>query len=325
VEYARLGSGCAVSRLGFGCALASGYDYGPVDEAAWIDTVRASLDLGVNFFDVADVYGFGRAEELLSCALGERRHTVALATKCGLTWDGERRVRRDASRAHLARAVEGSLRRLRVDSITLYQLHWPDPGTPLEDTVRALMSFRDEGKIQHIGMSNVTFDQLKSLEAAVPVDCVQVGYNLLCRSAESELFAWSGANRASIVAHSSLARGLLGGKRGPGTRFEGSDTREGSQYFSRDGQEQKQKLIEGLERVSERSGRSVPAVALRWILDHSEITSALAGMRNQAQLEENVQAADWRLAPEDYDLLSSLSTACPGSLEGTLARRTPKP
>jgi aryl-alcohol dehydrogenase-like predicted oxidoreductase len=323
VEYARLGhEGCLISRVGFGCAAAGGYDYGPVDEPAWMEAVQASLDRGVNFFDVADVYGFGRAEELLSHALGEQRHTVALATKAGLAWDSEGRVRRDATRTCLARALDDSLRRLRVDSITLYQLHWPDPATPLLDSMEALMSFRDAGKIQHIGMSNVSLEQLQSLQAAFPVDAFQVGYNLLCRSAENDLFRWSSANHASILAHSGLARGLLGGKRRPGSRFEGSDTRGRSKYFSPDGQMQKQKLIEALEELGERTGRSVAAVALRWVLDHEEVTSVLAGVRNRAQLDENVGAADWRLASDDYQLLSSLSAACPGSLEGALARRT---
>jgi aryl-alcohol dehydrogenase-like predicted oxidoreductase len=321
VEYARLGSGCEVSRLGFGCAAAGGYDYGPVDETAWTNAIRASLDRGVNLFDVADIYWFGRAEELLSRALADERHTVVLATKCGLAWDSQGMVRRDASRKHLAQALDGSLKRLRVESITLYQLHWPDPSTPLEDALEAMMSFRDAGKIRHIGISNVSFEQLQWVQAAIPVECVQIGYNLLCRSAESELFAWSGSNRASILAHSGLARGLLGGKRRPGSRFEGTDTRKQSGYFSRNGQEEKQRLIEGLEEVSKRTGRGVAAVALRWILNRPEVTSVLAGMRNQAQLEENVGAVDWRLTQEDHDLLSSLSAACPGSLEGALARR----
>jgi aryl-alcohol dehydrogenase-like predicted oxidoreductase len=322
MEYAPLGSGGrAISRLGFGSAPASGYDYGWVDESAWIETVRASLDRGMNFFDVADVYGFGRAEELLSRALGDDRHRVALGTKFGLAWDSRGTVRRDASPAYLARALEASLRRLRVDSITLYQLHWPDPATPLEETVAALISFRDAGKIQSIGISNISGEQLQTLQGALQVDCVQVGYNLLCRNAESELFAWSSANRTSILAHTGLARGLLAGKRRIDSRFVGHDTREQSRYFSRDGQEQKQKLIAALEQVSARTGHSVAAVALRWVLDHPEVTSVLAGMKNPAQLEENAGAAGWRLAPEDFDLLSKLSAACPGSLEGALARR----
>jgi len=324
MEYSNLGgSTCEVSRLCFGCGPASGYDYGTIDESAWMAAVRGALDRGINFFDVADVYGFGRAEELLSRALGDDRHRVRLCTKFGLAWDGHGTVRRDASRAHLARALDDSLRRLRVDSITLYQLHWPDPAMPLEETVAALMSSRDAGKIQHIGLSNVTAQQLQSVQRVQQVDSVQAGYNLLCRSAESELFAWSSVNRISILAHSGLARGLLAGKRSMGSRFEGRDTRGQSSYFSREGQEQKQKLIEALEQVGQRTRRSASAVALRWVLDHPEVTSVLAGMKNLAQLEENAEAADWQLAPEDFDLLSKQSASCLGSLEGALARRRP--
>jgi aryl-alcohol dehydrogenase-like predicted oxidoreductase len=330
MEYAALGSrGCRVSRIGFGCAAASGYDYGQVDEGAWTKTVRAALDHGINFFDVADVYGFGRAEELLSRALGEQRHQVVLATKFGLAWDSQGSVRRDASPEHIEHALNESLRRLRVDSIALYQLHWPDPATPLEEVLEILKHFQHEGKIQCIGLSNVTLNQLEAhskgpLESGngVPsIDSVQVAYNLLCRSIEEDILAWCESRQIAILAHSGLARGLLSGKRSPGFRFEGPDTRNQSGYFALEGQEQKQALVEALREVGRRTGCSPSAVALRWVLDHRQITSVMVGMNNPTQLEENLQSVGWRLPPADYDLLTLRSASCPGSLAGSLAHR----
>ena len=139
MEYRRLGkTPISISRIGFGGGPAGGYDYGPVDEGEWRSAVHAALDSGINFFDVANVYGLGRVEELLSLALGERRHDVVIATKCGLVWDRSRKVHRDLRKRTVMQSIEASLRRLRVDTISLYQIHWPDPATPIEETMETL-------------------------------------------------------------------------------------------------------------------------------------------------------------------------------------------
>lgn len=326
MEHARLGAGnYLISRVGFGCAPISGYDYGPVDETAWIATVRAALDNGINFFDVADVYGFGRGEELLSSALGEQRHKVALATKFGLVWDSHGAVSRDSSPERIKHALNESLRRLRVDSITLYQLHWPDGVTPLDAVLEVLLRFREEGKIQFIGVSNVSVGQLESVYPAHRIDSVQVPYNLLCRGIENTFITWCDSKATSVLAHSGLARGLLSGKRSQDFHFEGLDTRSRSAYFADSGREEKQQLIEALFEVGKRVGCSPSAVALRWLLDQRAVTSVLVGMKGVAQLEENLRAVGWCLSNDDYQRLSSLSASCPGSLAGSLAQRGSQP
>lgn len=325
MEYARLGTGCLISRVGFGCAPASGYDYGPLDESAWIDSVRASLDLGVTLFDVADVYGFGRAEELLSKALGARRHEVVLATKFGLAWDNKGRVTRDSSPKRIALALTESLRRLRVDSITLYQLHWPDLVTPLEDVLEVLHACQDAGKIRFIGVSNIPLDRLPQACRTQPVDSVQIGFNLLCRGVEDGFLDWCSSTYTSVLAHSGLARGLLSGKRQAGSHFGGTDTRKSSSYFSTERLAEKQKLVQALSDIGQRNGRTASAVALRWVLDHPQVASVIVGMKNPSQLCDDVQAVGWRLAPDEYKLLSSLSAACPGSLESGVARMIANP
>lgn len=320
MEFSRIGAAdCAVSRLGFGCAAASNYDYGPLDEAAWIDAVHAALDAGINFFDVAGVYGFGHAEHLLSRALGSKRHEVIIATKGGLKWDGRGRLSRDASGQQIVQDLDDSLRRLRLDVISLYQVHWPDPQTPLEETLDALARSQSEGKIRFIGLSNCSLECMQRARQTHRIDSLQVPYNLLSRDVENGVLAWCQAHETSVLAHSGLARGLLSGKRPLGSQFQANDTRARSSYFSHQGRRQKQSLLGALDRLSERTGRSVSSISLRWILDDPRVSAVLVGIKGRAQLEENLHALGWRLDVSDRELLATLSDACPRGLAGTPA------
>jgi aryl-alcohol dehydrogenase-like predicted oxidoreductase len=320
MEFSRLGAtDCAVSRLGFGCAAASNYDYGPLDEAAWIEAIHAAVDAGINFFDVAGVYGFGHAEHLLSRALGNKRHGVIIATKGGLKWDGQGRVSRDASRQQIAQDLEDSLRRLRLDIIPLYQLHWPDPRTPLVETLEALARAQREGKIRYVGVSNFSLESMQEAHWKLTIESLQVPYSLLFRDIEDGILSWCQTNETSVLAHSGLARGLLSGKRPLGSRFQANDTRRRSFYFSDEGRAQKQSLLVALNRLSERTGRSVSSISLRWILDEPRVSTILVGIKSRVQLEENLQALGWRLDASDRELLCTLSDACPSGLAGTPA------
>ena len=320
MEYRKLGStDCLISRLGFGCAPASGYDYGPVDESSWIDAVQAALDCGVNFFDVAEVYGFGHVEELLSRALGEKRHDVVIATKCGLVWDEHLQVRRDCSPRRVIQALDDSLRRLRVDVIPLYQIHWPDPDTPIEETLDALALCQKHGKIRHIGVSNFPMELLRQASEISRIDSLQFAYNLLAREVETDILPWCGATNTSGLAHSGLARGLLTGKRPMGSRFEGRDTRNRSPYFSEEGRAQKEHLLDTLRQLGQRNGRSVSSVALRWVLENPQVSAVLVGIKTREQLEDNLGAVGWQLESTDRELLTRISTLCPGGQAGVPA------
>jgi aryl-alcohol dehydrogenase-like predicted oxidoreductase len=317
MEFAPIGTtNCKVSRLGFGCAAASNYDYGPLDEAAWIDAVTAAVDAGINFFDVAGVYGFGHAEHMLSRALGDKRHKLVIATKGGLKWDDRRRVTRDASPQQIFQDIDDSLRRLRLDVIPLYQLHWPDPRTPLADTLDALARAQREGKIRYIGVSNLSLESVQKAQRKLRIDSLQVPYSLLCRDIEDGILSWCHTNQTSVLAHSGLARGLLSGKRPLGFSFQANDTRARSSYFSDEGRPQKQTLLSALELLSARTGRSVSSISLRWILDEPRVSTVLVGIKNRVQLEENLQALGWSLDVSDRQLLCTLSDACPRGLAG---------
>lgn len=320
MEYATLGkAGPSISRIGFGCGPAGGYDYGPVDEAEWCAAVRLAIERGVNFFDVADVYGFGRAEELLSHALAEKRRDVVIATKCGLTWNASGKVRRDLSRQSVLRALDASLRRLQIDTIPLYQIHWPDPAVPIEAVMETLARCQDEGKIRCLGVGNLSLDLLKRAYSVRPFDSQQVAFNLLSRDAELELFPWSEWADVSNIAHSGLARGFLAGRE-PGEKpFIGTDTRRNSPYFSPFGQLEKAQLLNAIRETSSKAGKPLPSVAIRWILDHPQIGAVLIGIKSRKQMEENLEAVGWRLAKDTHHLLSRLSSACPAGLKGVPA------
>ncbi|HTW22672.1 MAG TPA: aldo/keto reductase [Candidatus Baltobacteraceae bacterium] len=317
MEYRHLGkTSLSISRIGFGCGPASGYDYGPVDEAEWRAAVSLAFDRGVNFFDVADVYGFGRAEEMLAEALGEKRREVVIASKCGLAWDSAGRVRRDLSRANVLRAVEESLRRLRLDSIPLYQIHWPDPAIPIEEVMETLGRCQDQGKIRHIGVGNFSLELLSRAYAIRAFDSQQVAFNLLSREPEREIFPWCDSVFVSNIAHSGLARGFLAGRELAGLPFHASDTRRRSPYFSASGSAEKARLVNAIRKTSAETGKPLPSIAIRWILDHPQVTSVLIGIKTRRQAEENLEAIGWRFTTQTHHMLSRLSSACPSGLAG---------
>jgi aryl-alcohol dehydrogenase-like predicted oxidoreductase len=317
MEYHQLARTLAtVSRIGFGCGPASGYDYGLINEAEWRLTVEAALENGINLFDVADVYGFGRAEEMLSEALGSRRHNVVIATKCGLVWDGEGRVHRDLSRESVFRSVEASLRRLRLDVIPLYQIHWPDERTPIEETLDALAHCQKQGKIRHVGVCNFPVDLLRKAYSVHPFQSEQVAFNLLCRDPEGELFPWCNSQGIGIFAHSGLARGFLSGHYAPGDGSWLRDTRRNSPYFSGEARREKQELLDAIATIARETGRSFPSIAIRWVLENPSVSAVLVGAKNRRQLNENLQAVGWQLEAKSFQVLGELSLRCPNRLAG---------
>ena len=226
MDYIRLGmTDLRISRIGFGCAPMGGYDYGKVIDDESIKAVRKALNSGINFFDTADIYGLGHAEEVLSRALGNDRHKVVIATKFGLAWDKEGNVTRDCSPNRVVAALESSLKRLKIDTIQLYQIHWTDSVTPIEETIGALLKCQQEGKVKYIGFSNVEPQLIEKAQKIGKIDSMQSSYNLLNRLAEREILPYCHAANIAFIAHSPLARGYLTGKYDEGQSFTATDTR----------------------------------------------------------------------------------------------------
>lgn len=309
MEYTTLGeSGLRVSRLAFGCEALGGYDWGKVDDQESIAAVRRALDLGINFFDTADVYGLGRSEEMLSRALGARRREVVIATKFGINWElypggGRARTFRDSSPKRVVEALEGSLRRLKLDSIPLYQVHWADPDVSVRDTMEALVKCQEQGKIQHIGYSNATCKALYEAHQIHQLASLEVPYNLGDRTIEEGTIPCCMELGIGVLAYEPFAQGLLTGKYDRNSKFGEDDRRHRLKHFQGIELERYLKIVDMLKKIALRYGRSPAQVALRWVLDNTSITAAIVGIKTPDQADENVCALGWELSPADVAYL----------------------
>jgi len=289
-------SGVAASRIGLGTWAIGGWMWGGTDEAEAIATIRTALDRGITLIDAAPVYGFGRSEEIVGKALAEGglRDRVVIATKTGLAWkDG--RVFRDSRPASIRREVEASLRRLRTDVIDLYQVHWPDLETSIAQTARALEDLKRAGKIRIIGVSNYTPGQMESFRAVADLDAVQSPYNLFEREIEADVLPYAGRAGLAVLSYGALCRGLLAGRMTQDTKFEGDDLRKLDPKFRMPAFGRYLAAVRALsEFAHERFGKSVTALAVRWVLDQGR-TIALWGARHPAQLDPIAEVDGWRL------------------------------
>lgn len=305
MEYIALAD-LKISRIIFGCESLGGTDWGKVDVPAVQAAVAHAWDRGVTAFDVADVYGLGRAESALTEALGPRRHDAVIITKFGVNWragkDGSRaETFRDASPAHAKEAAENSLRRLKIDCIPLYLVHWPDPRTPLEETIGALEELKAAGKIRHYGLSNFPAAQIRGGPAAA-----ELAYSLISNgAAEKELLAACRKQGLATLAYGVLAQGLLTGKYGADANFGADDRRHRLGQFQQAAWEKNGPLLARLRATAEKYGKTMAQVAIRWTLDNPDLSCAIVGAKSACQVDANLGAMGWRLTPEDYDALGA--------------------
>ena len=296
MEYTRLGkTDLMASRIGFGCWAIGGHGWGRVDDEESIRSIRRALELGVNLFDTADVYGLGHSEEVLRRGLGEDRKRVVIATKFGLRWDSEARITRDISPQRVTEALEGSLRRLDIDAIPLYFIHGPDNSTPIEATMGALVRCQESGKVLHIGCSNLPLETVRRARAISPVTGLQSSYNIVDRTAEQTVIPFCRELGISLITFSSLAQGLLTGKYGSRVAFGEQDIRKRSQYFAEERAVDNMEIVMRTAAVARRLGVTPAQVALRWLLDNPHVACALTGIKRSGQIEENAGATGWEL------------------------------
>ncbi len=297
METIRIGtSGLAASRIALGTWAIGGWMWGgntDLDES--IATIRSAIERGITLIDTAPVYGFGRSEEIVGMALsGGLRRRALIATKVGLEWhDGK--VWRNSSPARIRVEIEESLRRLRTDYIDLYQVHWPDPLVPIQETAGALASLLKEGKIRAIGVSNFSPAQMAQFREVAPIHSVQPPYNLFEREAEGGVLPYAARHDMAVLAYGSLCRGLLTGKITYATQFKGDDLRRNDPKFHEPRFTQYLAAVASLDRLArERYGLDVLALAVRWVLDQGE-TIALWGARRPTQLDPIGSAMGWEL------------------------------
>jgi methylglyoxal reductase len=306
VEQRRFGDTDLVcSALGFGTWELSTTQYGDIDVDEASQAVNEAIDRGITLFDTAEVYGPYHSEEILGQALGRRRQDVVLVTKVGFRYDQENKVAgRDSSSASVIAHAEGCLRRLGTDYIDLLLIHWPDHDTPIPETMGALEQLKAAGKIRHYGVSNYTSEMMEICEGHGHLAANQVGYNMFDRRMEALVLPYCLERKIGFMAYGTLAYGLLTGAFTPETKFVDWDWRsKGKAFrlplFEREDFIKELWVVERLRALAARDDKSVAQLAIAWVLGHPAVTVALVGMRNSAELQENVAAVDWKLSAED--------------------------
>jgi aryl-alcohol dehydrogenase-like predicted oxidoreductase len=283
------------------------YGWGPQDDTVSIDTILKAMELGVNWIDTAAVYGCGHSEEVTGQALRRMGHKPFVATKCGLLWNSKREKINNLTRVSIRRECDDSLKRLQVDRIDLYQMHWPIPDNQIEEAWEAMAHCVEEGKVRFLGACNVTIQQIERLQKVWPVAAIQMPYSLLSRSIEKDILDYCGKNGIGVVCYSPMQKGLLTGKFSADylkTMSPQDHRLVRDRDFMSPRFEQNIAIVEELKKIAAERGKTVAQLAVAWVLRRQEVTSAIVGARKPKQIEETVKAGDWALSDDDIETIN---------------------
>jgi aryl-alcohol dehydrogenase-like predicted oxidoreductase len=302
----RLGnSDLDITPLGFGAWAIGGsgwaFAWGPQDDDESVAAIRAALDAGVNWIDTAAVYGLGHSEEVVARALEGVRHRPYVFTKCARVWDERRQIGKSLKAESIRRECEASLRRLKVDVIDLYQMHWPEPDEDIEEGWSAMARLQEEGKVRWIGVSNFHVAQLKRIQAIAPVTSLQPPYSLLARTVETDILPYCQQQNIGVIVYSPMRNGLLSGAmtRERVAALPADDWRRRNPDFQEPQLSRNLRLAELLRRIGARHGRTPGEVAIAWTLRHPAVTGAIVGLRRPDQIPGVIGAAEFRLSPDE--------------------------
>ncbi len=296
-----------LTTVGFGAWAVGGgnwdWGWGQQDDKESIEAIHKAIDLGINWIDTAAAYGLGHSEEMVGKAIQGKRDQLTIATKCGLVWEG----RTDGTVGNRLKAwsvrqeAENSLKRLGVDVIDLFQIHWPNPDADIEEGWGEIARLIEEGKVRYGGVSNFSLEQLKRVQKVHPVASLQPEYSMLERGVEDELLEYCAANNIGVVAYSPMASGLLTGKYNKETvkTIHPEDWRlKYSEHFRPGNFEKNIERVEQLKEIAGRYDRSVGELAVAWVLRRKEMTAAIVGSRRPSQIEQIAPASDWVLSDD---------------------------
>lgn len=309
MKYRKLAnSNLEVSAVGLGTWAYGSDTFGTVDDQQSIRALRTAVDSGINLIDTAPVYGNGHSEKVVGKAIEGIRDKVIIATKCGNHREGPKYVR-DSSPKQIRREIENSLRRLNVEVIDLYQIHWPDPDTPLEKTVEELTKLQKEGKVRYLGVSNFGVDLLKEMTSLTDIISLQPHYSLLNRKIEKKTVNYLINNNLGALSYGTLGGGILTAKYEQRPQFEDdNDNRSGFYpFFKEENWEQTLALTDLLKEIANKHHQSPAQVAINWSINRPGITTALVGAKNEKQAAENAQAADFELTEAEMSALTKKS------------------
>ncbi len=320
MEKRELGqSGVMVSPIAFGAWAIGGWMWGGSDRKEALMAIDACLDHKITTIDTAPVYGFGASEEIVGKAIRGKRDRYELLTKCGLRWEGtsgefyftttdnegnETDIYRYSGKESIISECEESLKRLGTDYIDLFQVHWPDPTTPIEESMEAMQILLDQGKIRAAGVSNYTMEQMKRAAGAVDLSSNQVPYSMVRREIEQDIVPWCRENHCSILAYSPLQRGLLTGKITPDYPFAPGDSRPETPHFRINNLIKINQFLDGIRPVATEKGITLAQLVIAWTLQMPGITVALVGARNPDQVAQNAGALNVTLSGQEMDLIN---------------------
>jgi aryl-alcohol dehydrogenase-like predicted oxidoreductase len=294
-----------ITPVGFGAWAIGGsgweFAWGAQDDSESIAAIHEALHAGINWIDTAAVYGLGHSEEVVARALDGMRDRPYVFTKCSMVWDERRQIGHSLKADSIRRECEASLRRLRVDAIDLYQIHWPDPDADIEEGWATLAALKEEGKVRHIGVSNFNVAQMQRALAIAPITSLQPRYSLLHREVEDEILPFCAQENIGVIAYSPMASGLLTGAMTP-ERIAGlpaDDWRKRHPDFQEPQLSRNLMLVRLLRAIGRLHGRTPAEVAVAWVLHNPAVTGAIVGARRPSQLRGVVGAAEFRLSPRE--------------------------
>lgn len=309
MEKRRLGdSELFTSVIGFGAWAAGKTGWGDVEERSIVEAIRTAYDLGVNFFDTAPFYGYGESERILGKTLKPVRDKVIIATKFGLIWDDKGGLVKDVSRKNILREIDESLKNLDTDYIDLYQVHWPDDKTPIQETMETLNELVQSGKVRYIGVSNFSVEQMEEARKYAHVVSLQSQYNLLQRNVEKAEYPYVERVGMGFIPYSPLAQGLLTGKFTKETKISEQDVRRQFNPLFKSGEfEANVEKVEKIRAIADRHGKPLAQLAVNWLLAKPAVATVITGAKNKEQVIQNVQAAEWKLLPEAVEALVDMT------------------
>ncbi len=301
-----------LSVIGFGSFPLGGsgwkFSWGPQDDRDSVNAIVRAVELGVNWIDTAPVYGFGHSEEVVGLALKKCARKPFIATKCGSRWDSNGDIFRRLRKASVREEAEASLRRLGVDVIDLYQMHWPQPEEEIEEGWEAMAQLVKEGKVRYLGVSNFSVAQMQRMQAIHPIASLQPPYSMLRRDIESEILPFCSRQRIGVVVYSPLQKGLLSGKFSVerAKSLAPEDHRRNDPMFAEPRLSANLQVVRGMDRMARDNQMSVAELALAWVLRRPEVTAAIVGARRPEQIEETAGAGDKALSSETIRAIESL-------------------
>jgi aryl-alcohol dehydrogenase-like predicted oxidoreductase len=320
MEYTKVNnSDLEISIITFGAWAIGGWMWGGAEKKAAIRAIHKAMDLGVTSFDTAPVYGFGASEEIIARSIKGNRQNLKILTKYGLRWDTnqgkfyfdtrdnigrERKIYKFAGKDSIIKECEESLTRLKTDYIDLYQIHWPDPTTPIAETMEAIEILLKQGKIRYAGVSNYNLDQLREAREHTHIISNQVPYSMVNRGIEEDLVPYCVENNISILAYSPLQRGLLTGKITNDYHFNDGDHRPNTPHFKEPNRERINNFLDEIKPIAENRNATLTQLVINWTIQQPGIASALVGARNPEQVEENILAANFMLDNEEIKTIN---------------------